>query len=133
MDQGQGYAVLSLLGGLFLFAAVLFLAWYCTKWIGKRYGTPSAGSHIKILERTALGPDRHLMIVQLEDRVWLLGVTPQHIDKIGELDPEIFSQNESAQPGNAIREASVGKFSDMLGQITKKASKKICEKGKHDE
>lgn len=131
MDQGQGSAVLSLLGGLFLFAAVLFMAWYCTKWIGKRYGVSGAGSRIKILERTPLGPDRCLMVVRLDNRVWLLGVTAQHIDKIDELDPELYPQNEQIQPG--LKEGNIEKFADMLGQLTKRGSKGKCEKEKDDE
>ena len=94
MPQEQGSAILSLVGAIFLFILVLLLAYLTTRWLGRRYGSQKAGGRIRILERTAIGPDRLLVIVRVEEKVWLLGVTSHQISSIGELDPELFEDEE---------------------------------------
>lgn len=98
--QQGGSVILSLLGGLLLFGLVLLAAWFCTRWLGGYYRTrTAAGGSIQVLERTAIGPDRTLMIVRAGDRVWLLGVTPQNIQPIGELDAAAYP---AQAPGPAV-------------------------------
>lgn len=101
MVQGQGSVVLSLLGGLLLFALVLLLAWFCTRWLGGYYrrGNGSPGGTIRVLERTLVAPDRTLMIVRAGGKVWLLGVTPQSIQPIGELDPADYPEETASDTG----------------------------------
>ena len=81
--------IFSLVGGLLLFALVLALAWFCSRWLGGRYGFQSAGRTVRVLERVMVGPDRSL------------GVTPQHIEKIGELDPAQYPERETPETGGA--------------------------------
>lgn len=99
--QSSGSVVLSLVGGLLLFALVLALAWFCSRWLGGRYGFQSMGRTIRVLERVMVGPDRSLLVVRTGEQVWLLGCTPQHIEKIGELDPAQYPQGEGPDTGNA--------------------------------
>ena len=96
-----GSVVLSLLGGLFLFVLVLVLAWYCSRWLGGRFGFSAAGGTVRILERVMVGPDRSLLVVKAGEEVWLLGVTPQHIERLGELDPALYP--EEGEDGAAIK------------------------------
>lgn len=92
MPQGQLSAVFSLMGGILLFVLVLFLAWYCTRWIGKRCNAPHTSGEIEVLERTPIGTDRMLVIIRVCGKVWLLGVTSQQISLICELDAGYFQQ-----------------------------------------
>lgn len=98
--QSSGSVVLSLVGGLLLFALVLVLAWFCARWLGGRYGFQSSGRTVRVLERVMVGPDRSLLVVQAGEQVWLLGVTSQHIEKIGELDPGLYPEPVSQDAGN---------------------------------
>lgn len=97
----QGSVVLSLLGGLFLFVLVLVLAWYCSRWLGGRFGFSAAGGTVRVLERVMVGPDRSLLVVRAGEDVLLLGVTPQHIERLGELDPDLYPEEEEA--GEAVK------------------------------
>ena len=101
MPQGQGSVIFSLVGGLLLFALVLALAWFCSRWLGGRYGFQTAGRTVRVLERVMVGPDRSLLVVRAGEQVWLLGVTPQHIEKIGELDPAQYPERETPETGGA--------------------------------
>jgi len=46
--QSSGSVVLSLVGGLLLFVLVLALAWFCSRWLGGRYGFQSMGRTIRV-------------------------------------------------------------------------------------
>ena len=114
---GQGGSVvLSLLGGLCLFVLVLAAAWLCTRWLGGYYrrGGGENGT-IRVLERTAVGPDRTLMIVRTGERVWLLGVTPQCIQPIGELDPADYPEEAPNPAAAAGRDFSAALQSAVKG------------------
>lgn len=91
MPQDSVSAVLALIGGLFLFIFVLAMAYLCTRWIGKHYGTSfRASGKIKVLEQKLLGQDRALYIVQIGKKVWLLGASGNSIVSLGEFESEQF-------------------------------------------
>lgn len=113
----QGSVVLSLLGGLFLFVLVLVLAWYCSRWLGGRFGFSAAGGTIRILERVMVGPDRFLLVVRAGSVVWLLGVTPQHIERLGELDPDLYPEGEETQAASGISDFSAALQNAVKGWL----------------
>lgn len=140
MPQGSFSVVLSLIGSILLFVLVLFLAWFCTRWVGKRYGlrTMAGGSKMKVLDRMALGADRSLVVVRLENRVWLLGVTAHHVSKIEELDPGIFAEEELSQEEGSHGVSAVLSSSSNFAAALRNAlkgwtSEKKNEKDKFDE
>ena len=115
-QPGSGSVVLSLLGGLLLFGLVLLAAWFCTRWLGGYYRSRGAsGGCIQVLERAAIGPDRTLMIVRTGERVWLLGVTPQCIQPIGELDPADYPEEAPNPAAAAGRDFSAALQSAVKG------------------
>lgn len=133
MLQGASPAsvVLSLIGGLVLFALVLLLAWLCTRWLGGHYRARSTpGGSIRVLERAAIGPDRALMVVRAGRRVWLLGVTPQSVTPIGELSPEDYPEEEAPDaPAGAMDFTRA--LQDAVGKWA--PGKKQEERGNEDE
>ena len=95
-------AVLSVLGLLCGFVLILALAYWATKLLGRRYGLPQGGNDtVKVLGRTILAQDRQLCIVQVAGRTLLLGVAPQSISLLCELDGEQLpppAQTPAAEP-----------------------------------
>lgn len=128
--QSPVSVVLSLLGGLLLFALVLLLAWLCTRWLGGYYRAKNApGGSFQLLERMTIGPDRSLMAVRLKGRVWVLGVTPQNITFLGELSPEDYPEDTPAEPQGGMD------FTTAFQDAVKKwgPGKKQGEQGNKDE
>ncbi|MGE0785188.1 MAG: FliO/MopB family protein [Sandaracinaceae bacterium] len=70
-DLPGGYGV-ALLQTLVALAAVSILAWTVLRWAQKR-GVLVSGQRVKVLERVTLDARRSLYLVQLGDRVLLLG------------------------------------------------------------
>ena len=100
-DQTPWGGVLSFLGVIVVLVFILFLAYWCTKFIGKKYGAQYMhGRHIEVVERVMLEQDRTLYIIRLKDKMLLLRVTAHHIEKLEELDPLLYA-NLPEQPIDA--------------------------------
>ncbi len=92
--------VLSMVGTLVLMLAVFAGAYFASRLIGKRYRPGVQGEKaIRILERAPLGRDQSLLLVKTAGKFFLLGATPQHVEKICELDPEQLPSLEAAEQG----------------------------------
>ena len=136
MPENQFLAVLSLLGGILLFVLVLVLAWLCTRWLGMRYSGFRIGGAVQVLDRTAIGPDRTLVIVRAGGKVWMLGVTPQNITFLGDLDPEKFADlpQDTKKDMASASAATMADFSRALQDAMGKwGSAKRQKKDKQDE
>ena len=82
--------ILGLLWALAAVVVVLVLAYLFTKHVGGRLllGSRYRGRHIAVLEQAAVGRDQRLLLVQVGERIYLLGATPGGITCLKELDPE---------------------------------------------
>ena len=134
MFEEEGSALLSLIGMLFIFALVLFLAYITTRFIGKHSGFRSAGENIKILERVSLGQDKSLAVVSLGKKGFLLGITNQTITNLGEADLSIYdSENPVGTDGfDGLKKRPASLFSETLEKLTKKEGCKITEEENSD-
>lgn len=78
--------ILPVLLSIFMLIIVLVLAYFTTKWIGKKGMAYSNARFIKIIDRAVISPDKSLVIVTVEGKTLLLGVSTNHIDKLCELE-----------------------------------------------
>ena len=75
--------------GLVLFVGILYLAYVTTKYIGKRYSMSGRSSKsLKIIESLGLGKDSQLAVVKVGEKVLLLGITPQNVTLVKELEED---------------------------------------------
>lgn len=93
LSAGMGGNILSLVGMLLTVVLVLALAYWCTKLIGRR-GLPGwaagagGGERIQILWQASLGKSERLVLVRVNERYLLLGVTGGGINVLTELTDE---------------------------------------------
>lgn len=81
---------------------LIFLTYYASRWLNKRFSFSSSSKKIRVVERAALAQDKSLVIVKVGTKSLLLGVTPQHIENICELDSEdmkLILSDDAAQNG----------------------------------
>ena len=76
------YITLLILG----FGAVLFAAYWLTRFIGSKMSYSNTARHIKVLDRVFLGNEKSICIIEVGKRFFIVGVTKHHIEPIGELD-----------------------------------------------
>ncbi len=88
--------ILSLLGMLVAVAAILFAAYFVTKWIAAwsapGFTAARGDERLSVLGRISLGRDGQAVVLQIGERCLLLGVTPANISLIRELDEDEAAQ-----------------------------------------
>lgn len=83
-----GYGV-ALLQTLLALAAVCILAWIVLRWTSRRGLGLGSGKRVKVLERVPLDGRRALYLVQIGDRVLLIGAGDSAAPAVlAELDPD---------------------------------------------
>lgn len=93
---------------------VIFLAYVGTKFISTRYAKMSSGKNIKVLERIALGQDKSLVLITLNKKAYLLGVTGKDISIVCQLDEEELA---------AVGEEKQADFLSLLTDGLKKSTR----------
>lgn len=93
---------------------VLYLAYWVTKMIGKQSQSAQVHGSLKVVERVSVGRDSSLLIVEVQGRYLLLGVTPGGIVKLEEID-------DYTAPG---RDLQVPEFGDIFAGKLKEVLKK---------
>lgn len=82
----------------FVIGLVFLSAWLLKRIsAGRMIGGLSARGGIKILDKTSLGDKRYLMVVRVEGKYLLLGVTQQSVSLVSEL-PQYTLQEEEKEP-----------------------------------
>ncbi len=64
---------------------LIFLLFYALKKLNKRVSVGS-GSRLRVLDRVSLGKDGMLLVVSAAGKLMLIGVTPQRVEKLCDLD-----------------------------------------------
>ncbi len=82
-------SILPMLFGLLVILASIFLLAF----IFKKYSNFGLVSKtIKVIESQPLGNKEKLMIIQVQEQQFLIGVTPQSISQLGEISPQIVTK-----------------------------------------
>ncbi|WP_299005660.1 flagellar biosynthetic protein FliO [uncultured Shewanella sp.] len=91
-DPSSIASLASMLGGLVVVLLIIFFLAYLVK----RFNlAPNSNSAIKTIATSPLGQKEKLMIVEVEGRQYLLGVTPHQVNLIDKLETPIEQQAES--------------------------------------
>lgn len=65
---------------------VLALAYYTTRVLGSGVYGKQESKNMQVLDRMAVGRDSYLLVVRIQERILLMGVSPSGIVKLEELD-----------------------------------------------
>lgn len=78
--------IFSLIMSLFGIILVLFLTYYCTKWLSQKSNFVGKSQYIKIVDKVVLGQNQYLTIVEVGGKYLLLGVSDKNINVIKEFE-----------------------------------------------
>lgn len=76
----------SLIGAVFMVGLVLFLAWMSSRMLGKGYMKAASGRNIKVLEQVRVGTEQSLLLVKLQEKVFLIGAGQEGFQLLAELE-----------------------------------------------
>lgn len=103
---------------------LLFLAFYASRWLNKHFnGGGFGGSRrmIKIIECTGVAPDKQLMIVEVGGKCMLIGIAPNSVNKICDLDREDIELygSEDTVPAESARSGFMQSLKKALAEKNK--------------
>jgi flagellar protein FliO/FliZ len=100
---------LSIAGAILMIVAIVVLAFYSTRWLGKRMGGSTASRYLSVVDRIPLGQDKYIAIVRVGEKNLLIGVSQGSVTNLGELNEEDLTQvvTEQTLPtfGAALKES----------------------------
>lgn len=91
-------ALLKIFFYLVVMVLVLALAYYTTKVVGNGVGKRQEHDNFCVLDRLAVGRDTFLLVVKVQEQIFLLGVSPAGVEKLGEL--EEYVKSPAAEPSD---------------------------------
>ena len=120
---GDTQLLLQSIGSLLLVLAILLAMVFAARWFMQR--RPQGGRRLRFVEAMALGSRDKLLLIEVDGKSLLLGVTAQNIRLLAELDAQDGEASALAQQGqqkNFTSEADTSglsqKFSQLLGRHT---------------
>lgn len=109
--------ILQFITVLLIFAFVIIITWFTTRWIAKIQSEQavSASGNIEVVETRKIAPDKYLQIVRTGDKYLVLGVGKNEISYLTELgrdELELSDRRANSSSFNAIfdRVKGMGKF-----------------------
>ena len=123
-ELGDLKSFFSVLFSLIMLIAVLFAAYYSTRWIASKTSGSRGSRNIKILDRLFLAQDKTLVILDVAGQCMLLGITHQSIRKICDLDAACLQAAEGSEPFSLV---FLEALKDKTG--TRPFGKKDCGEG----
>ena len=80
------WSTLAYLLSLFaVFAFVVFLAYLASRFLGRRFAGLAASQDGRILSQLSLGPNRFVCVVEIAERIFMLGVTEHSVTLLREI------------------------------------------------
>ena len=81
-----GGGVFEILFFLFIFAAILFLAYITTKVMAKKSGIRAKSKYMEIVDKLDFGPDKQLYILRAGDEYYLISKSSKNVDFLTKVD-----------------------------------------------
>ena len=126
---GDTQLLLQSIGSLLSVLAILLVMVFAARWFMQR--RPQGGRRLRFVEAMALGNRDKLLLVEVDGKPLLLGVTAQNIRLLAELDvqdgvPLSVDQqgpHETSSP-EPVQSGLSQQFSQLLGRYTQSAKRK---------
>lgn len=84
----------------FMIVLVIAAAYYATKFVAFKSSSPRGNANIRVHSSVSLGRDRRLVIAEIGEKIYILGVTPQHIELVDRMtrDELGFDEPDGEEP-----------------------------------
>ncbi len=89
---------LTLFQAAFTVLGVLLLAYYCSRLLGKQWVKSSASGSMRVLEHIQVGQNQKILLLQVRDAYYLVGVSQAGIRLLTKLDDDFQAAEEFQQP-----------------------------------
>lgn len=113
--------ILSMLFALIGTVCVILLTYYASRWYAKRMGPIAGGKHIKVVDRLVVSKTGSILIIDIEGRQYLLGVSDQNVQILMELDETIPLFTGQDMTGDSLKHLLNGdSYKNLFNSIKKR-------------
>lgn len=109
----------SALGTLVIVIAVLLLAWWCTRHLTGRARFGAGAGYIKVLDRVGIAQDKMILLTQVGERFYLIGVSSSSITTLAEITDELTPFNIEGENRGPVGNVDFREVLKKLGGIKK--------------
>lgn len=114
--MGNGFSNAYYLVSVFLVIVIFFLAYYATVFIAKKSNKYLQNKHIKVLEKTTLGLNLSILVIQIHNKVYVLLQYQKEIELLDVIDKEEWNEQLDL---NSINNTINGQTLDGVNRIKK--------------
>ena len=114
---------------IYLIAVVLIVAGllFVRKYLMNRLGAVKNGSYMRILDRLVIAQDKQIVLIELKNKILLVGITQQRIEALSEIDRNDFDvlvqESTDNQDGQKNSNAFVQMLSEKIRTVDKPDNK----------
>jgi len=109
--------LLQMLFALIGTVCVIILTYYASKWYARKMAPIVGGKNIKVVDRLVVSKTGSLLIVDIEGKQFLLGVSDQNVQVLMRLENTIPIPTEQTAGGNGLKNLL---NKDSLANVIKK-------------
>ena len=117
---GDTQLLVQSIGSLLLVLAILLAMVFAARWLMQR--RPQGGRRLRFVEAMALGSRDKILLIEVDGKSLLLGVTAHNIRLLTELDAKDLSSSPVSQQETSAVAAQPGlskQFSQLLGRYAR--------------
>ena len=113
---------LQLMGAIVIFAFVLVITYFTTKWIGNYQQVHTTNKNLRVIESLRLTNNKFIQIVQAGDVYLVIAVGKEEVQLLTQLTKEQLTElPDFTKTQNTLSQES---FQDILGKVKKHIPKK---------
>lgn len=111
----------SMLFALIGTVCIIMLTYFASKWYAKKMGPIAGGKYIKIVDRVVVSKTGSVLIIDLQGRQYMLGVSDQNVQILKELDEAIPLPPEHTAGGDGLKGLiGSGSYKSLMNTIKKR-------------
>ena len=117
---GDTQLLVQSIGSLLLVLAILLAMVFAARWLMQR--RPQGGRRLRFVEAMALGSRDKILLIEVDGKSLLLGVTAHNIRLLTELDAQDLASSQVSQQETSAVAAQPGlskQFSQLLGRYAR--------------
>ena len=113
--------IFSMLFALIGMGCVIVLTYYASRWYAKKMGPIAGGKHIKVVDRLVVSKTGSILIVDIEGKQYLMGISDQNVQVLLQLDETIPFPAEHELGGDGLKSLlNGGSYKSLLDSIKKR-------------
>ncbi len=93
---------------------VLFLAYWCSRMLGKQWGMNACSGNMKVISQLQVGQDRRILLLRIGEHHFLVGVSQAGIQLLAEVEGD-FMEDIPQSPQDVIKPS----FQEVLDRYRK--------------